>query len=464
MSTSGVTVGSGAGSPLTITGLASGLDTTAIISALMGAEREPVTRLTREETKLQGQQKALQAIQTALQQVSFAAAEFVLPSLFESSQNVVSSEPTRVSATTTAGAAIGGHEIEVTQLANSAQRTFTFTSPVSEDKVTIDSQEFTLKAGGTAKELATAINSNGSSTVYAAVLENGSIALSNRATGNTGAEFIKVTDPGGALAEVAESAKEGKNAEYTIDGVAGSSASNTVKNAIPGVTLSLTGLTTTGPVTIDVQPPGVSASAVEAQVQQFIKTYNAAVEAIQKQLTTKPPESSTATTAELATGTLFGDLELSSVMGTLRQTMYEPLAGLGTEMNSPSDIGISTGAPSGSTASQSSIEGKLTLNATKLAEAVKANPEGVQKMLQTWSASLQTQLRGVSEPGGALEARVTGNGEEVTQLTSQMNELLLQREKNLQEEYAKLEGVISQNSSQATWMSSQAASLTSSGI
>jgi flagellar hook-associated protein 2 len=461
MSTSGVTVGSGAGSPLTITGLASGLDTTAIISALMGAEREPVTRLTREETKLQGQQKALQAIQTALQQVSFAAAEFVLPSLFESSQNVVSSEPTRVSATTTAGAAIGGHEIEVTQLANSAQRTFTFTSPVSEDKVTIDSQEFTLKAGGTAKELATAINSNGSSTVYAAVLENGSIALSNRATGNTGAEFIKVTDPGGALAEVAESAKEGKNAEYTIDGVAGSSASNTVKNAIPGVTLSLTGLTTTGPVTIDVQPPGVSASAVEAQVQQFIKTYNAAVEAIQKQLTTKPPESSTATTAELATGTLFGDLELSSVMGTLRLTMYEP------EMNSPSDIGISTGAPSGSTASQSSIEGKLTLNATKLAEAVKANPEGVQKMLQTWSASLQTQLRGVSEPGGALEARVTGNGEEVTQLTSQittMNELLLQREKNLQEEYAKLEGVISQNSSQATWMSSQAASLTSSGI
>ncbi len=52
--------------------------------------------------------------------------------------------------------------------------------------------------------------------------------LSNRATGNTGSEFIKVSDPGGALTEEAGTAKEGKNAEFTVDGVAGTSSSNTV--------------------------------------------------------------------------------------------------------------------------------------------------------------------------------------------------------------------------------------------
>ena len=78
--------------------------------------------------------------------------------------------------------------------------------------------------------------------------------------------------------------KEGKNAEYSVDGVAGTSASNTVTNAIAGVTLTLGGLTTTGPVTIDVQAPGASVSAVEAQVQSFVKLYNSTVEAIQKQL------------------------------------------------------------------------------------------------------------------------------------------------------------------------------------
>ncbi len=98
------------------------------------------------------------------------------------------------------------------------------------------------------------------------------MVLSTRETGATGAGFIAVTDPGGTLVEQAGLAKEGQNAEYTIDGVAGSSASNKLTSAIPGVTLELKALTTTtGPVTVDVQPPGPSASKIVAQVQAFVK-------------------------------------------------------------------------------------------------------------------------------------------------------------------------------------------------
>jgi flagellar hook-associated protein 2 len=462
VSTSSIDLNSTAGAPLSIAGLASGLDTTSIIAALMSVEREPVVHLTEQESKLQGNQTALQGVQTSLQQLSFEVAEFALPSLFESSQTATSNEPARVSAAAATGAAVGGYEVEVTKLANSAQRTFAFTSPEAEETITIEGQEFTLKAGETAKELASAINSDSKATVFAAVLETGTIVLSNRATGETGGEFIKVTGGGETLVEKEGTEKAGQDAEYTVDGVAGTSASNTVSNAIAGVTLTLSGLTPTGPVTIDVQPPGPSASAVEAQVQAFIKLYNSTVESIQKQLATKPLAKASSA-SEFATGALFGDLELTSLLDNMRATMYEPLAGLEAGMSSPFDIGISTGAPTGSgSSSQSSLEGLLTLEPTKLTEAVKTNPAGVEQMLQSWSKNLQGMINEASEAGGGLETRINGDTSQITELSRQiasMNEVLADREKALQQTYAELESVISQNTNQAAFIARQSESL-----
>lgn len=465
MSTSGLGVESASGAPITITGLASGLETTKIIAALMGAEREPVTHLNDDEAKLQAEQSQLQSIQSSLQQLTYAASEFSLPSLFESSQEVTSNEPNRVSAASSSGAAVGGYEVEVLKLANSAQRTFSFTSPASEQAITIDGQEFTLKAGESAKQLASAINASGKATVYAAALESGAIVLSNRATGNTGGEFIEVSDPGGALTEQAASAKDGQDAEFSVDGVVGTSSSNTVTNAIAGVTLTLGGLTPTGPVTIDVQPPGPNTSAVEAQVQSFIKLYNSTVEAIQTQLQTKPIEK--AGPGEYATGILFGDPELTGVLDSMRSAMYEPIAGLEAEMSSPLDVGISTGAATGGVSSQSSLEGLLTLDPAKLSEALESNPSGAQKMLEQWSQNLQSLVNNVAAPGGVLEARANGDGEQITQLSSQintMNEMLAHREKALQATYAELEGVLSRNSAQSAWLTQQEESLSKSGV
>ncbi len=467
MSSSPLAVNSVAGAPITISGLASGLNTSSIIAALMATEREPVTHVTDEQAKLRAEETQLQSIQSSLQRLSLQVSEFSLPSLFESSQTVTSNEPARVSAATTSGAGVGDYEVEVTKLANSAQRTFTFTSPASEDTVTIDGQEFKLKAGESVNELAGAINSDSSATVYAAVLESGTIVLSNRATGNTGTEFIKVTDPGGTLTEKAGTAKEGANAEFKVDGVAGTSSSNTVTNAIAGVTLTLGGLTPTGPVTIDVQPPGPSASAIEAQVQSFIKLYNSTVEAIQAQLNTKP-QPGAQRSGEFAAGILFGDIELTGLLDKMREAMYEPISGLEAGMSSPYNIGVSTGAPTGSgPSSPGSLEGLLTLDPNKLSEAIKTNPTGVEQMLQHWSQNLQSLVNSAGAPGGTIEARVNGDSAQITQLGSQisaMNEMLAHREKALQATYAELESVISRNTAQSNWLTSQSESLSKSGL
>jgi flagellar hook-associated protein 2 len=462
MSTAPVSGSSSAvGVPLNITGLGSGLDTNSIISALMAAERQPVTRMSGEQAKLQAQQQQLQSIQSSLQQLSFAAAEFSLPSLFVTSQGVTSSEPTRVGATASAGAGPGGHEVTVTQLANSSQRTFAFTSPASEDTITIDGQEIAVKAGASAKEVASAINANGKATVYAAVLDSGTLVLSNRATGATGSEFIKVSDSGGTLVEQAGSGREGKNAEYTVDGVPGSSASNTVENAIPGVTLSFNGLTSLGPVTVNVAPPAPSTSAIQAQVQSFVNLYNSTISQLQKQLATKP------SAGESNVGSLFGDSELSGLLTRMRQSMYEPMSGLPAGMSNLANIGVTTGAPTGGGSSQTAIEGQLKLNAPELESALATDPASVEKMLQSWSQSFQGLVNGEAEAGGALEARINGDGTQISSLGRQidtLDELLVERQKALQATYAKLEGVLSENQSQATWLAGQITSLNASGI
>lgn len=457
-------VSGGSGSaPLSFTGLASGLNTGEIISALLAVEREPVTHLTNEQTTLQGQTNALQQLQSSLTQLSFSAQELASPLLFHETQTVSSSNPAQMTATTSSGAAVGGYEVEVTQLANSAQRTFTFKSPAAAETLTIDGQEVELAAGASIQSLVSTINSDSKATVYAAALNGETLVLSTRATGATGSEFIKLTSPGGALTEQSALAKEGRDAQYFVDGAAASSATNTVTSAIPGVTLSLKALTTaTGPVTVDVAAPAPSASAIVSQVQAFVNLYNSTVAAVGKQLSTKPP-SNPQTTEERQTGTLFGDIDLESTINRMRQAVYEPVSGLPSEMSSLANIGISTGAAAGNgSISQASVEGQLKLNTEALESAVAANPSGVKEMLQKWSAGFQEIVNAEALPGGNIETRVNSDSGQIAEMTERitvMNEMIAVHQRALQQQYAAMEAAIAQSQAQGSWLSAQLASM-----
>jgi flagellar hook-associated protein 2 len=452
------------GSTIQFSGLASGLNTSSIIQALLAAERLPITHLTNQQEKLAGQQTELATLKSSLQQLTFSAFEFTLPSLFEGTQTVTSSEPARVAATITSGAGVGGYEVEVTQLANSSQRSYTFTTPAAEQTITIEGREYAVKAGTTAKELAAKVNADGKGAVFAAVQGEGTIVLSSRTTGATGTGFANVTG-GATLVEQAGSAKEGRDAEYSVDGVAGKSTSNVVTEAIPGVSLTLEALTGAGAVTVAVQPPAPNLTTIEKQLESFVSLYNSTVEAVQTQLATKPVEHPKA--GEAGTGSLFGDQTLSNLLSAMRQTMYEPIEGLPAEMSSPLSLGLSTGAATGGKASQSSLAGVLKLDPAKLAKAIQENPEGAKKMMQKWVARFNEAVDAVAAPGGALEDRINGDGEQIremkTRITS-MNEILAVRQKALEQTYAQLESVISRNSAQSSWLTQQSSQMEKSGL
>ncbi len=459
-STSSVT-SQGGGTPLQITGLASGLDTNAIIQQLMAIDRLPVVNLQRQQSGLQALNSQLTTIQSALQTLAINAQALGDPSLFAPSQTVTSSNPTMVSATTTGsvGAVVGGYEVAVSALATPAQRTFTFTSPAAADTVTVDGQQISLAAGASSQDLVNAINSNSNVDVWATATNANTVVFSDRATGNQTGSYIQVSDTASALTEQTALANAGTNAQYSINGgTTATSSSNTVTGAIPGVTLTLNALTPTGsPVTINVGAPAPSTSNIQAAVTTFVNSYNTMIDQINAQLNQKP------VSGDPTQGALFGDEELSNLLGDMRQTMYTPGAGLPTGMASLADIGITTGSASGSsTFSQDSVDGKLTVNATALANAIQSNPSGVESVLQSWSQSFSQVVNAEAAPGGSLDARIQGDSSEISDLGNRIDDLnaaLTDRQQALTAQFASLEAALSQSQSEGQWLASQIASL-----
>jgi flagellar hook-associated protein 2 len=464
-STSGTTVSSlGGNAPLQITGLASGLDTNQIITELMAIQQQPITNLQNQESGLTATNTQLTSVQSSLQTLANDAMALLDPSLFQTSQQVTSSDSTRVAATSSTGAGVGGYQVSVSQMANSAQRTFTWASPTSDDTITIDGHQETVTAGESIQDFVASINSDSNATVYAAATDSGTVVLSDRATGNTGSNYIQVADSGGALTEQTAKARAGQDAMYSVDGVSGTSSSNTVTGAIAGVTLTLNGVTTTsGPVTVNVSPPAPSSTNISAAIQQFVTDYNTTISSMQTQLAQAP--SSTDPTQ----GTLFGDSELSDLLSSMRTAMYTDVSGLSSGMSNMIDLGVSTGATSGSGApSASSIAGNLTLNATTLTNALAANPTGVQQLLEGWANSFASVVKPASDPGGTIDQRIQGDSSQISlldQRISDMQSALADKQTQLTNQFAALEAALSQNQSESSWLTSQISALpgTSSG-
>ena len=458
---SGASVSSlGSSSPLQITGLASGLDTNSIISALIAIDQQPITALQNQSSGLSATNSALSSVQTALQQLSASAKALGSASLFTNTQTATSTNSTLVSATATTGtgAVIGSYQVGVTNLASSAQRTFSFTSPTAADTVTIDGKQVSLNANASAQDLVNAVNSTSNLDVWATATDSGTVVFSNRATGDTGTNYIQVSDTSGSLTEQTALAQGGTNAQYTINGLAHSSASDTITNGIAGVTLSLNGLTTTsGTVTVNVSPPAPNSQSIQTAVQAFVTSYNQVISQIQTQLSTSPSSS------DPTVGTLFGDPDLRDVLSNMRQAMYTSGSGLPQGMASMLDIGVSTGSASGSSLpSQNSIAGDLTLDPNALLKALTSNPSGFSAVLKSWSQSFSGIVDTEAQVGGTIDARIQGDNRQISSISARiqgMQATLNAKQTALQTQFAALEATLSQNQSTASWLASQINSL-----
>lgn len=454
---------------VSLSGMASGLNTDDIISKLMAVEGQGKTRLIADQYRAEARKTALDQVATKLRSLSTAIGDLRSVSTWKSVQTVESSDSAKVSATYTGGAGVGSYSLEVQRLARADQQFHTYSATGSQTTLNLQytgdassAVAIDIPANATAEEVASAINGKVGSPAYASVVE-GKLVLSGKKTGVN----LEVTSP--QLVEDPSKRREARTAQYSIDGVTQpESASNTITTGLPGVTMTLKALTT-NPVNVNVGAPGPDSKAVQDKVKAFVDAYNSTIDLVNGKLTeqtvTQPQ-----TTSDYGKGALRGDPGLQAVLSNLRNLMGAKVAGNPDDFDQLSDIGVSV--PKASSTGTTSVEaraGKLVIDTEKLTAAITADPIAIRRMMGGVSGvdGFTQKLDAILDPvaklsTGSLAERSTQIGREIDRIKDRqkdMDKRLELKEERLRKQFTAMETALSSAQSTQSWISSQIAGM-----
>ncbi len=239
--------------------------------------------------------------------------------------------------------------------------------------------------------------------------------LSSAQTGAANTIQVSETDGGTGLSALTygtgntgnytqESAAQ--DASFSIAGVAYTSPSNTVSDALSGVTLDLVGTTTADdPATLTIAN---DTSTIETNIQSFVTAYNT----LQSSLAGLG--SYDATTG--AAGALQGNPLLTDIQNQIQQTLYSLVGS--SNYNTLASVGITTNS-----------DGSLSLNSTTLATALSSNFSAVSQLFSGSNgvaAQLNSQITADLASGGSIDTTNQTLTTQENSLTTQSNKLTTQ--------------------------------------
>jgi flagellar hook-associated protein 2 len=433
-------------SSLGLSGLASGMDTDAIVTQLMTLERAPRDRMVLEDTRAQARGAGLNQLASMLNAVKDAATALKGTTTWANVQKVTSSDAARVGVTAAAGAAPGTRLIEVSQLAVTSQHAYTYTPSASPETMTIGGFSLAVDPNTGAADLAAALNARVDSPV-SAVVAAGKLVLTSRASGAAN-DFTLAGTP--LAAEDARYARAGQDALYSVDGVAAPpSASNVITSAVLGAELTLKA-TTTGPISVTVTDPAPDTDAVKAKVNAFVTAYNGAVDLIRSKLS-ETKVAVPATSAEAGRGQLASDPLLTGVLSSMR-----------SQIGDLSAFGISTGAAiaGATTFSPESVAGKLTVDDTKLTAAMTTNGAALRTALDGLGQRLVDVVTPVAgtQVTAALEG-VSSDRKRVADSIARTDVRLADHEKRLRAQFSAMESALAASQAAQSQLSAQLSGL-----
>ncbi len=271
-------------STISFGGLASGIDTGSIISELLEIKRQPIYRLEATIQNWQAQQTATEQLKARVEALRLAAADLDDPQEF-ASLSAISSNEALVSATAGSTAMPGSFDMTVNSLA-AAQKDMSqgFDSLLTEVGTGLlsigsggESVSIVLEAGANSlADVRDAINASGAA-VYATIMYDGSetggyhLVLTAEETGTDSTFNVGAGGLSGGAGLTLNTVTAAANAEVVIDTLTISSQTNTIANAIQGVTLDLQGAEPGTVLTLDV---ATDPTLLEDQVQSLVDAYN----------------------------------------------------------------------------------------------------------------------------------------------------------------------------------------------
>ena len=462
-------------STVSFSGVGSGIDFNAVRDAILTSRSAPITQLQNKIGTYNNRVDSLKQLNAGLAALTSAAA-FLTSRDLGAGRNAVTSDATIVTASSDATAALGQIDLNVTRLAtNLTQTSRSFgstTAPVlaggaatatfelrkggaaTGESITIDSTNNTL-AG-----LRDAINAKNAG-VTASIVDVGGdgtrqqLVLSSKDTGQSGRVELVETTATGTLTDLNLASLNPPDGDFTrldasfsVNGLTITRASNTVSDAVTGVTLSLK---KTGAASVNI----TQSTDIENKLRGFVNAYNAVQDFVagqyKKDASNRP------------TGVLAGDSTLRNVQQQLRSVVGAKSEDNGGTLTSLTQLGVT-----------STDDGHLSFDASVLNDQLKTSPEDVKALLfgktETQKGlfqSVNTLASGLSDAvTGTVQTAITGYQSSIKNLNDTINARLInisELRTSLTKQFAAADAAIGQLNGQNTSLTNILKSLQPSG-
>jgi len=414
--------------PTKIDGVVSGLNTDSIVTGLLNIQKQQLDRMALRKNVIQQRQAAFKTIEAKV--LSLRADAGVLSRNANNPltrQSVTTSDENAIIATATSSAAAGVYRLTVNSTAQThqiasqgladadsqiTQGTFEVRLGAGEPKsITIDGNNDTLSG------LAAAINSAGTG-VSASIVQDSSggttpfrLLLTSSRSGTS--NEIKVTNSLGVSTGTAirpeidflTPVQTASDARVTLGSGAGAisvtSSTNQFKDAIGGVSFDLLQANSGDVVSLTVAKDNIAAVTA---VESFVESFNDVVQYVD--------DNSKYSVEKKVGGLLLGNQNAGKIVETLRSTIANPVPGANPLVNRLSAVGI-----------KFNDKGRLTLNKSKLDDALNGKIEGVtaEDVKKLFSLGGKSSNAGVSFVLGSTrtKATTTGYGFDISQAAEQ---------------------------------------------
>jgi flagellar hook-associated protein 2 len=358
------TIGLSFGSPTS----GQGIDVASTVTQMVAQLKATETPYKNQLTSLQSQDTIISNLGSLLSILSSDITALTDPAgVLSGKQGSSSDTNTLALLSATTAATSGSHTVSVQRLAQTSTEA---SSAVAANDTLSGSFTFHIGSGSsqtfsvdpsnnTIAGLAAAINHAGIGVTASIVTDSSGLRLSlisqtSGAAGQISIDSNSLSDAAsGPVSLIA--GQPGQDANFTVDGIQTTSASNTITGAISGVTMQLLG---TSANTVQVQIDN-DTSSVTSALSTLVKDYNAVISALSAQ---------EGKDASGKAEPLFGSPIISRLQQMLSDALNTPSA---TSLTSPTQIGLSLNS-----------NGTLSLDTDKLTTALNDNYSGVQALFQ----------------------------------------------------------------------------------
>ena len=379
---------------ITFSGLASGLDTSAIISAILQVEALPIHQLEANKATNNNKISLIGTLEGHVSSLKDKAEElsklggFLAYSLSASDESVADF-------TLSGGAASeGAHTLEITSLAAADRYTFDTSTTVTDPDTDLGSGDIHFTYDGTTydiaigsgtgesslNQIASDINTQAGDAVTASVVNTGTEGSPDYqlviAGKDTGADFAI-----GELGQSTIGALDGlttlttaTNAVAVVDGLVVERSDNIFDDVLGGISFTATGLTSFGEVSFSVD---VDSEGVKGNVKEFISAYNSVMSFIETQ--------SEFSEEDGAQSDLFGD----SILTTVRSTINDALFNVDIDKVLADTEGYST---LGIVGIELKADGTLEMDETTFDEKIAGNLDALEELFADETDGLMVKL------------------------------------------------------------------------